>query len=394
MRIKEFLVKEKKFFGVTAVLLALGLLLTLTGCGETGEAPEESGSVVIKAVFGSPADGSLAADNQLAVWTPGVEALKELIEGFTVDYKSGTISGQEMFGVGDDLKFDLPPGNYEFSVEGWTGYDATAKKVGGLKVAISSKTAARTGGGVNVFLGPVAGTETGTLIWGITGLPQKTELLTDKITYENLDNPLNGRKGTLKNSPGQTLPSGTPTLYAGTESLPRGSYLLTFPTKDGKGAYQAVVHIYPGLTTVVEIVEDDFKDPVIREAADIQVNINGNILNVNDGVYSPLPNTFQTGYWYINGEKIVKDRVVGGKTLSLKEQGVEGTGGDLTLDWYTAAANLKLDKGVLHTVTYLGNAKGFWLAQTLYLERPEDPPVTEELVLADRIPAPVTGASR
>jgi hypothetical protein len=56
MHIKEFLMKEKKFFvfGVTAVLLALGL--TLVGCGDSEEG--DAGSLTIRPSFDLPTNSN------------------------------------------------------------------------------------------------------------------------------------------------------------------------------------------------------------------------------------------------------------------------------------------------------------------------------------------------
>ncbi|MDR1096306.1 MAG: hypothetical protein LBL31_07935, partial [Spirochaetaceae bacterium] len=346
--------KGKKFFvfGVTAVLLAAGLSLALAGCGDNEN--DGPGAVTIKAVFGTPPDPSKTAMD-LAVWAPDQDVLKTAIGTFKVFYE-GSVTGDEVFPAGDDLKLKLPPGPYDFYVE---AFDNTTTK---NRVAVSNITSVRSGEAVNVYLGPFPSLLSGNLKWQFTVGDDK-KLDDDRITLIDLEGRI---------IPPATKISGAQSTGDGI-SLNAGSYFVSIPTVEGKGTHQAVVHIYANQTTTMTLIPDDFVDPTTREEASIAVDTDRPILTEQNGVYSADPGVFLSPAWYIDGVKVEKDAIHNGSKFTVAQQGLSADG--YSLDWFKASSTLDLHIAQTHTITFLGKAKGkdgvngVWLSQTEYVKR-------------------------
>jgi hypothetical protein len=326
------LMKEKGFFifGVTMVLLALGLLLA--GCGE-GNPETEGGNVSILLSLPSPSpDGRTTG----AV----MPDLADILSKVEVVY-DGPVNNEEdpeVFDVVDGeigpMELRLPRGTYEFTV---TGYGKG--KYENVPIATSKSTKTATADGtVNVFIGPIPQeSEQSYFKWDI--LPGVSDFIFVKVTIDSLNDFQKTETSNAKSS-----------IYG--IPLSSGSYAMKAEVKDMNEtprSYETVVHIYPaeGIYITMTLGADCF---TAGETGNTSVNLYDNALRQIGDVLT-ANDAFDEVTWYINGE--------------VTADGVDDTGRVFT---WTNVDVSDYDVGP-HYVRFLGKADGVWLSRTVRFER-------------------------
>jgi hypothetical protein len=256
MHIKEFLVKEKKFFvfGVTAVLLTLSL--ALAGCGGEEETPIDPGSVTFGVDVPGEGEGEGEGDTNGTLVPDGI---LDTIKSYAVAYKPAANnthlqSGVETFDADAtaNITFNLPPGEYDFTIKGYT---VTADKivttvegetVKAVPIAQANAPAVKTGQPPKtVLIGPIpSDTETGTFEWAF---PASIDTKIESLTLEYLDAPKDAP--VIRNILEEKSESAANNSY---NDLLAGSYLLSAHLASNYGHYEVAVHIYAGQTTKAE----------------------------------------------------------------------------------------------------------------------------------------------
>jgi hypothetical protein len=327
------LMREKGvfIFGVTMVLLALGLLLA--GCGEGNPEETEGGNVsLVISMPGPSADGKNGA-----VMPDLAVILSKVTVDFVDNDHNGLFKGSEEFFLADTIALSLPRGSYDFTVTGNTE-NGTPIATSSLKTVWVDKNNKN----VSVFIGPIADAVPGYFSWNIT-LPKGDDLTFKGVTLRNL------------NDTEEAKQVGTSLISSFTTSVsPSGSYEVVAKVEDSNGdssrSYATVVHIYAGQTTTMTLGADCF---IPKRRDNISVNLNNTALTQNGDVLTASA-IFESAQWFIDNVQQEEDAA-----------GVEGH----VFDWKTVSDASSYDVGSWHDVRFLGKAGDIWLSQTVSFER-------------------------
>jgi hypothetical protein len=253
------LMKEKAVFvfGVTMILLALGLLLA--GCGE--ENPEGTGNVsILLSLPGASADGKTGAV---------MPDLATILSTVKVDcvYEGGLFSVYEEFDTSTNpMTVSLPQGYYTFTV---TGYDENGTAIATATKPKAVSTEDKT---VSVFIGPIPNVVNeseqpvpGSFHWNIT-LPDGDD---ENFTFTKIKL-ISFAPLALSETKTKTIENGGNHASGSFQDLKSGSYEVEVEMTDPARSYATVVRIYAGAATEMTLGADCFI-PKIHE--NISINL-------------------------------------------------------------------------------------------------------------------------
>jgi hypothetical protein len=313
--------RTKQFFGfgVSAVLLALGLLLPLAGCGEAGDA-EDSAFANFSITL---PDASLDGKGPENAVTPD---LLGNLNRLRVDYKGPVTSGEDFTLPAESMELTLTRGEYEFTVTGYKGDRAIATS--------AAKTASSSGGTVQVFIGPNTDSSLpdGSFTWDIKldeGFQSISLLDLNNDEEEALDVPLKTQKKSEN-----------------AFSLAPGSYrMVAAVNTPSLKNYVAAVHIYAGLTTAMVLDATCF---VSGPDEDISIKLKNNAVTSAGDVLTVDPD-IEDGEWYIDGELVVVP--------------TDGVTAD-SFNWAAVSEARHFDIDTYYTVRFEGHAGSVWFSYT------------------------------
>jgi hypothetical protein len=338
MRTKRFL-----GFGVTAVLLALGLSLTLAGCGEESAGSPEGGGDPEDVTFSIALSAASLDGSETGAIRPNLEAA---ITDFVVDYKDispGATSLPGSLPVKKDpdlsvVEVRLPRGTYELTVTGYAGTVPIAK----------TNTVTASAGQVvgSTFLAPLSVDEQGasmpegTFDWDV-GMSPDPGFHVTSIELAGRG-PLFGENRTIATINAKT----------GQELLPPGTYQMTANVSENlRSPVVKELLIYAAVETKMKLGEDSFPH---KEYDTITIVLDNTVLTQDGFVLTANP-SFTAVEWFIDNESA---------TVGVSDNGY-------TFDWAAASADSAYEVGSRHPVRLEGNVEHIWLSQTVWFERTE-----------------------